>query len=833
MISHASIPHMFWDEIFSTAVYLINRLPSSTNNEIPYTTLFNSPSDYNFLRVVGCLCFPHTRQYNSNKLQLRSLPCVFLGYATNQKGYRCLHIDTNRIFTSRSVQFDEQAFFFSKNLTSNGSSTNSQEEDAFLNNTALSGPPLLDLYLRCIRPTSPQPTMASPPQQAQPQQHDTQPNITPHNSSKLPLIAQLLNSAPDHAPSSDRTITPLPLQLSSPQPQQTSNSIIPTAPPPSSHPMVTRTRDNTRKTRHFPDHVAFLTSLANVEPTSFTQANNHQQWRMAMAKEIDALAVNQTWQLVPPPHDQKVIGCKWVFKIKRHSDGTIERHKARLVAKGYHQQEGIDVFDTFSPVVRPTTVRLVLSLAVSSHWAIHQLDVQNAFLHGDLSERIYMTQPPGFIDSNNPDHVCLLKKSIYGLKQSPRAWFQKLSTALVDFGFTASHYDPSLFFAHCKGHTIIVLIYVDDILITGSSQHLVTSCISQLHSRFAIKDLGLLHYFLGIAVTSSSHGLHLSRSKYIKDILQRTNMMNAKLVATPIATGVQFLPGDSVFFSDPHLYKSTIGALQYVTVTRPDLSYAINRLSQFMHAPTVNHWTAVKRVLRYLVGTLDQGLQFYTDSAKQLHAYTDNDWAGCQIDRRSTSGYCIFLGHNLLSWSAKKQHTVSRSSTEAEYRSLALTCTELLWIQFLLQELQVPFSTPPIMWCDNIGATFLAANLMFHSRTKHVEIDFHFIREKVVQNQLVDIMTKPLSITRFNWLKHKLNVTSIPLACGGGGVKCILDNSSNCTVAAFSSLFSSKGFLEEQWEHSLDSPPLRFRSPWRVSLDTRESYKESLLKEVS
>ncbi|KAJ1695555.1 hypothetical protein LUZ63_012253 [Rhynchospora breviuscula] len=771
MMSHASIPHMYWDEIFSNAVYLINRLPSSTTSQIPYTSLFNSAPDYSFLRVIGCLCFPHTRHYNSNKLQLRSMPCVLLGYATTQKGYRCLHVDTNRIFTSISVQFDEHTFPFA--ASSNSSLPLSEEADS--NSIMLSGPPLLEMYISRI----PQEQPNIPP----PIGHVPGPVVSARlSSSQLPLPDHLLNTSTDRPLSPDRSsptaasITNHSQTPSTPPPPATTSVI-----PPSTHSMITRTRDHTRKVRQFPDHVAFLTASTVLEPTCFSQANQHPEWRSAMAKEIDALALNQTWTLVPPPTDQRVVGCKWVYKLKRHSDGTIERHKARLVAKGYHQQEGIDYGDTFSPVVRPTTVRLVLSLAISSDWKVHQLDVQNAFLHGDLHERVFMSQPPGFVDQSHPHHVCLLQKSIYGLKQSPRSWFHKLSTALIEFGFTASQYDPSLFFAHNKGHTTIVLVYVDDILITGSNPQFVKSCMTQLQSKFAIKDLGLLHYFLGIAVTTNHNGVHLSQSKYIHQVLQNTNMLNAKPTTTPMATDISLSPGDSDPFSDPHLYRCTVGALQYATVTRPDLSFAVNKLSQFMHNPTINQWSAVKRVLRYLCGTVNFGLQIYNQSDHQLHAYTDSDWAGSHFDRRSTSGYSIFLGRNIISWSAKKQATVSRSSTEAEYRGLAITCTELLWVQFLLQELKFKPNTPPVMWCDNVGATFLASNPMFHSRTKHVEIDFHFVREKVAAktllvrylcsaDQIADIMTKPLSTARFEALRHKLNVLQSPLACGGGGV---------------------------------------------------------------
>lgn len=497
-----------------------------------------------------------------------------------------------------------------------------------------------------------------------------------------------------------------------------------------------------------------------------------------MALEIDALATNRTWTLVPPPSHHHVVGCKWVFKLKRRADGSIESYKARLVAKGYHQQEGIDFLETFSPVVRPTTIRVVLALAVSCHWPLHQLDVQNAFLHGDLEEMVYMTQPPDFVDASQPNHVCLLSKSLYDLKQSPRAWFHKLSVALKDFGFSTSHYDPSLFIHHSQGHTTILLVYVDDLVLTGSDPSFLEACFHHLQDRFAIKNLGRLHYFLGVEVTPTDSGLHLSQTKYVVDLLARTNMTGCKPCNTPMATSPTLSHLDSQLFEEPHLYRSVVGALQYATITRPDISFAVNKVSQFMHQPTIAHWMATKRILRYLQGTISHGLAFHSSPTLTIDAYSDADWAGSTDDRRSTSGYCIYLGNNLVSWSAKKQPTVSKSSTEAEYRSLALTCAEILWLQHLLSELHVSLAAAPTLWCDNIGATFLAANPMFHARTKHVEIDFHFVRERVASkelcvrflcsnDQIADALTKPLPTARFLFLRTKLLVAPPSSSCGG------------------------------------------------------------------
>ncbi|KAJ4818128.1 hypothetical protein LUZ62_030694 [Rhynchospora pubera] len=752
-MTHASIPLQFWDEIFASIVYLINRLPSSSTKLIPFQQLFNTKPDYTFLRVLGCLCFPYLRPYNDHKLQHRSLPCVFIGYAYHQKGYKCLHIPTNKIYISRHVIFDEIAFPFSSS-----SRSDSEAESISMDCTSMG-----------LQPLTINSSVQSP---AHNLMNSTQASTPAHS----PSAARTLNLAADRTPLAAPSDPPAP---SSPSTLETPLLTIPSAPVTSLHPMTTRTRDNTRKPRVFTDHVALnSSSFLESEPTNFLQANKSSIWRDAMSREIDALAQNQTWTLVPAPSDHNIVGCKWVYRIKRNADGSIERYKARLVAKGFTQEEGIDFFDTFSPVIRPMTIRLVLSLALSLGWTIKQLDVQNAFLHGNLQETVYMSQPPGFVDPSYPSHVCRLNKALYGLKQSPRAWFHTLSSALIDYGFCASNYDPSLFVYHHNGSKIVVLVYVDDIIITGDSPILLSKAIAHLNSQFAIKDLGSLKFFLGIEVHSISTGFLLTQTKYLKNILTRANMLLSKPTASPMVvhTSLSLHEGDPM--DNPSLYRTIVGALQYATITRPDIAFAVNKVSQFMHSPTNLHWEAVKRILRYLNGTLTYGLTLKPAINLVLHAYSDSDWAGCPDDRRSTSGYAIFLGPNLISWSAKKQATVSRSSTEAEYRALALASAELVWLQFLLHELHITCSSSPILWCDNIGATFLASNPMFHARTKHVEIDYHFIREKVQnkeleikficsKDQLADIMTKPLTTPRFVLLRDKLNVTSVPFACGG------------------------------------------------------------------
>ena len=483
---------------------------------------------------------------------------------------------------------------------------------------------------------------------------------------------------------------------------------------------------------------AFLTSMG--EPTHLHDALASKEWKKAMDVEYEALMKNKTWRLVPPTKGINVIDCKWVYKIKRKSDGSIDRYKARLVAKGFKQRFGIGYDDTFSPVVKAATIRLVLSVTVSKGWSLRQLDVQNAFLHGVLEEEVFMRQPPGYENKNSPHFVCKLDKALYGLKQAPRAWYSRLNTQLQQLGFTPSKADTSLFF-YQKGNVIIyVLVYVDDIIVASSSSDATTCFLKDLKMEFALKDLGDLHYFLGIEVKQIKDGILLSQEKYAHDILRRVGLENCKPVSTPISTSEKLIvdSGEALGPEDATNYRSVVGALQYLTLTRPDISYSVNKVCQYLHAPTTTHWTAVKRIVRYLKFPEGLGLRIVKSSSMLVTAYSDADWAGCPDDRRSTGGFAVFLGTNLISWSARKQATVSRSSTEAEYKALANATAEVMWIQTLLYELGIKTPQAARLCCDNIGVTYLSANPVFHARTKHIEVDFHFVRERVAR-KLLDI----------------------------------------------------------------------------------------------
>jgi hypothetical protein len=467
-----------------------------------------------------------------------------------------------------------------------------------------------------------------------------------------------------------------------------------------------------------------------------------------------------------------VVTGKWIFRHKLQADGTLDRYKARWVLRGFTQRPGLDYDETFSPVVKPATVRVILSLALSQDWPIHQLDVKNAFLHGTLKETVYCVQPTGFVDSSRPGMVCRLNKSLYGLKQAPRAWHHRFASYLSSIGFVGTKSDSSLFIYRRGSDTAYLLLYVDDIVLTASSAQFLRQVIDALQHEFAMTDMGQLHHFLGISVTRSATGIFLSQRQYTLDILERAGMSTCKPCSTPVDLHSK-LSADGTPVGDATQYRSLAGALQYLTFTRPDIAFAVQQICLYMHDPREPHLAALKRILRYLQGTTTLGLTLRRSPPAELVVYTDADWAGCPDTRRSTSGYAVFLGDNLVSRSSKRQHTVSRSSAEAEYRAVANGVAEATWLRQLLQELQHSPRRATLVYCDNVSAVYLSSNPVQHQRTKHVEIDLHFVREKVAlghvrvlhvptTSQYADVFTKGLPTSLFQEFRSSLTVSDAP-----------------------------------------------------------------------
>ncbi|RVW33283.1 Retrovirus-related Pol polyprotein from transposon RE1 [Vitis vinifera] len=636
LLFHSHLSPRFWVDAFSTATYIINRLPTPLlGGKSPFELLYGYSPHYENFHPFGCRVYPCLRDYMPNKLSPRSIPCIFLGYSPSHKGFRCLDPTTSRLYITRHAQFDETHF-----------PTVPSSQAQPLSSLHISN--FLEPRLHHIDP--------SPPSSTSPSSH-----IPRSNSSPCNICSDLVDESVQVDTSlAGSSLPPLASSPHSIEHATDSSSSL------GSHLMITRAKAGIFKTRH-PANLGVLGSsgllsslLASTEPKGFKSAAKNPAWLVAMDEEVQALQQNGTWILVPRPVNTNIVGSKWVFRTKYFPDGSVERLKARLVAKGYTQVPGLDYTDTFSPVVKATTVRVVLSLVVTNKWPLRQLDVKNAFLNGTLTEHVYMEQPPGYIDPRFPTHQSSL---------------------------------------------IYLLLYVDDIIVTGNNPSLLDSFTRKLHSEFATKDLGSLSYFLGLEASPTPDGLFISQLKYARDILTRAQLLDSKPVHTPMVVSQHLTVAGSPF-SNPTLYQSLVGALQYLTITRPDIAHAVNSVSQFLHAPTIDHFLAVKRILRYVKGTLHFGLTF----------------------RPST----ILV----LSWSAKKQPTVSRSSCESEYRALAMTAAELLWLMHLLHDLKVPIPQQPLLLCDNKSAIFFSSNPVSHKRAKHVELDYHFLRELVVAGKL-------------------------------------------------------------------------------------------------
>ena len=737
LLLQASVPSKFWVEALSTAVYLINRLPSTVIGfDSPYFRLFKTQPDYSSLHTFGCVCFVHLPSTERHKLGAQSVKCAFMGYSHSHKGFVCYDVSNNRFRISRNVTFFVKQFMF-----------------------PCPSPALHDIAILPHFSTPCPPRERFKPGLVYVRKHNVQVPPSPSDAAPPP--------DPDPAPAPDPDPDPHP----APDPD-----LVSVAPRRSNR--TSRAPDRYSPDRFDSSHTALTASLSSTSiPTCYSQAAKDVRWVNAMNEELQALQDNFTWEIVPCPPDIKPIGCKWVYSVKLNSDGSLNRYKARLVALGNKQEYGIDYDETFAPVAKMTTVRMVLSIAASHGWSLHQMDVKNAFLHGDLTEDIYMTPPQGLFSSTNG--VCKLKRSLYGLKQAPRAWYEKFRSTLLGFSFTQSQYDSSLFLHRTPKGIVLLLLYVDDMIITGSDAASIQEVKQQLQASFQMKDLGLLHYFLGLEVHSTSKGIFLHQHKYATDLIAMADLQSANPVDTPLEVNVKYHRDEGELLTDPLLYRQLVGSLNYLTITRPDISFAVQQVSQFMHSPRHLHLAAVRRIIRYLKGTSQRGLFFPTGTPLKLIAYSDADWAGCPDTRRSVTGWCMFLGSSLISWKSKKQARVSKSSTESEYRAMSTACSEILWLRGLLGELGFPQTEPTSLYADNTSAIQIVANPVFHERTKHIEVDCHAIREAYdnhvisiphinTQFQVADILTKAVPRPRHQFLVSKLMLLDDPHQFEGG-----------------------------------------------------------------
>jgi hypothetical protein len=515
--------------------------------------------------------------------------------------------------------------------------------------------------------------------------------------------------------------------------------------------------------------MAVKAAVADIRvPEKYTEAVGTPQaenWLEAMQEGMNSLASKQTWTYVPRPLNCKVIPVRWVYAVKQDVLGQLQRFKARVVAKGFMQIEGIDFFETYAPVCNQVTRRMVYSLAASESMHMHHLDVKTAFLNGVYDETVYVEQPPGFV-SGLKDVVCKLNKALYGLKQAPRAWHQALVKVLTACGFVASKADPGLFIkSTASGKLVYLTTYVDDMLLSSKSLTAVEDVKAYLGKEFKIHDLGEATHFLGNMITRDweKGTIRVSNPVKIKELLEEFKMSDCRPVLTPMdksfviasKAAVEGVKGGSgTLLGEGHRYPELVGSLLYLAnTTRPDITLAVGILSRYRAAPTTAHWAAGMRVLAYLKGTLDLGLEYSKKQSSDLLGYVDSDYAACLDTRKSTLGYVFMLNGAAVSWSSKKQKSVASSTVEAEYMAFHQATKEALWLSLLLREM-LKVDMPVTLYCDNAGCLANLRNHMSSVYTKHIDVAYHSVRVRVSWVKLIRCMLPAMTTSQMCSLNH-------------------------------------------------------------------------------
>ena len=735
MLSNAGLGKEFWAEAVTYACHLINRLPSTAiGGRIPLEVWSGKPvTDYDSLHVFGCSAYYHVKE---SKLDPRARKAIFVGMSSGVKGYRLLYPNSKKIIFSRDVTFDESSMLKKK------------IEDIVEGN-----PQQVESTRKQVEFFQKQIESTNNPARIVDADDDT------------PMIEEVTEEEGEE-------------EVPTQEPSQQQESIA-----------INRPRREIRRPARFADMVAYALPIVDDDvPSTYREAvqcSEVDKWKKAMDEEMQSLRKNETWELAQLPKNKKAIGCKWVFTKKEGFPNKEDvRYKARLVAKGYAQKEGIDYNEVFSPVVKHSSIRILLALVAQLDLELVQMDVKTAFLHGDLEEEIYMTQPDGFKVAGKENWACKLNKSLYGLKQSPRQWYKRFDQFMIGQEYTRSKFDNCVYFRRLQdGSFIYLLLYVDDMLIASKSKVEIEKLKTQLSSEFEMKDLGEAKKILGMEI-SRDRGkgkVCLTQKQYLMKVLQRFGVSEqSKPVSTPLAPHFKLSASLSPSTDEEREYMSrvpysnAVGSLMYAMVcTRPDISQAVGVVSRYMHDPGKGHWQAVKWILRYLLKTVDFGLVFQKEDSLGQFAigYVDSDYAGDLDKRRSTTGYVFTLARAPVSWKSTLQSTVALSTTEAEYMALTEAVKEAIWLQGLLVELGVGQKNIAI-YSDSQSAIHLAKNPVFHVRTKHIDVRYHFVREILSEGSILlqkigtadnpaDMMTKVVTAIKFNHCLDLINILKV------------------------------------------------------------------------
>lgn len=796
MLFYSGLPNEFWGDAVMYAIYIRNRcLTTADKNKSPYELWTGRKANVSHIRTFGCDAFMHVKDTDRTKLEPKSIKCVLLGFSDYYKGYKLYSIEHKRIFFSRDVLFREEEFQHAAQLK-NSSKDNDKKKAG--NPIEVSNPyeALIGIHDEEVDTDEvgiidafDKESAAEPSTESEEKAEEKEDIVQEENNNEEAVSEpepqeEKAQEAPPQRVRMSRELRRLAQgnhhqMFSGPRDSRRNAPLDPGA-------VITDSKQMEEFSQSVTDHedetdYCFVASVE--EPESYADAmksENATEWKEATDKEYQSLIDNKTWTKCRLPNGRKAIGCKWIYKAKINKDGEIERYKARLVAKGYSQKEGIDYKETFAPVLKYKSLRILLAIAAIKDLEIKQMDVETAFLNAPMKEEVYMEQPEGFHDGDNRN-VLLLLKTLYGTKQAPHEWNSTLNDFIVSHNFSRCVSDTCTYIRRSKSDKpIIIAVFVDDIIIlydkTDESEWLEYK--KAFMSTFKMKDLNDAEWILGIRITRdrTAKTIKLDHEIQIDKTLTQFQMSECNPAKTP--TESQKLSQADCPTTQQEKdemskvpYKSMIGALQYIALsTRPDIAYSINQLSRYLANPGRAHWLGGKRVLRYLKGTAKAGLLYKDYSGNQdtrIELFCDADWAGNVDDRKSTTGIVIKVNGCVIVWLSKKQTTVALSTAEAEYIAMATALQELIWINQYLTELGLKHPEAPVLRSDNQAAIQIANNDVLHNRTKHIDIRYHFIREIIrrgevqvewihTKDQQADINTKGLDINTFKQLRDKL-----------------------------------------------------------------------------
>jgi Reverse transcriptase (RNA-dependent DNA polymerase)/gag-polypeptide of LTR copia-type/Integrase core domain/GAG-pre-integrase domain/Domain of unknown function (DUF4219) len=751
IIAEAKLDKRLWMEIAETVVYLKNRSPTSAVATTPYELWHGVKPNLSHLRIIGSTAYVHIPKEKRIKLDTHSHKGILVGYGgTNQ--YKVWDLTRKDVVVSRDVVFIE-----GKPISQTPAILEEAPRIIHDSITVLPGPP---------------------PEIEEPQQMPTPP-ASEHPDSEDPEEEPEELVDPQILMQESRTTDKLQGPAIGPATGGTTSTQRASAR--SNKGILTSTKFADENFDKAP-RVRMAKLARNIdpndedEPRTVQEAINHptrgKQWEKAIRDEYNSLIKNHTWDLVRRPPRRMIVTNKFAFKHKKNEIARIVRLKARLVARGFSQIYGIDYLDTYAPVVKLASIRILLAIAAIYGLEIHQMDVVTAFLAGDLEEEIFMEQPEGFeIGSKEDDLVCRLRKSIYGLKQAPRVWNQRIRRFLKSIGFDQTYSDPCVYIN--SDTDVIIAMWVDDLIIFGKDMASINDLKAQLNEEYEMKDLGELNYFLGIQVHRDKERkiIHINQPGYIRTILERYDMQNSKPANIPLSSGARLIKAiitDTLV--DQKEYQSIVGSLMYAMLaTRPDLAQLIQQISQFSQKPTKTHEKAAKQGLRYLNGTIDEGITYNGNLGIRLQCWSDANWGG-EEGRESVSGFVFTMAGGTVTYSSKKQGSVALSSTESEYMAILHALKEQIWLLRFLKEIGYDISNQNVIYCDNQSAIALAHNPEHHARTKHIDIQYHFVRNCVedgitrleycpTEDMVADGLTKALGPERHRKLMRMMGMS--------------------------------------------------------------------------